>query len=232
MVITNTIQIIARKRVKVSKISTNAGLAEVYSTKYAQAASDGKIAKTASALEKNGFKVFIVDDLKQLHDKVIELIPEGSEVFTATSRTLNESGLTEELNSDKYKSVRDMFMPLYGQEDKQNEVKRIGSASDYAVGSVHAITEDGQVIIASASGSQIPNYAYGARNFIWTVGSQKLVKDLAEGLDRIENYTFHLEDERAQEAYGAHSSINKILVYRKEPTGRGTIVIVREPIGF
>jgi hypothetical protein len=97
---------------------------------------------------------------------------------------------------------------------------------------VHAVTEDGKVLIASASGSQIPNYAYGAKNFIWTVGSQKLVKDINEALDRIENYTFHLEDERAQQAYGIHSSINKILVYRKEPQGRGTIIIVREPVGF
>lgn len=214
-----------------SKIST-ASPSRTYSTKYSQAAADGRIAKTVKALEANGFKVKVVDDLKTLHDEVISLIPEKSEVFTATSHTLDEAGLTEELNSDKYISVRNKFMPLYGQADKQNEMKRIGSASDYAVGSVHAITEDGQVMIASASGSQIPNYAYGAQNFIWVVGSQKLVKDLNEGFDRIENYTFHLEDARALKAYGANSSINKILIYRKEPTGRGTVIIIKEAVGF
>lgn len=214
-----------------SKLST-ASPSATYSTKYSQAASDLRIDKTAKALENNGFKVMIVDDLDELKQEVIKLMPEKSQVFTATSRTLDEAGLTEELNSDKYQSVRDMFMPLYGQPDKDLEMKRIGSASDYAVGSVHAVTEDGQVLIASASGSQLPNYVYGAKNFIWTVGSQKLVKDLNEGLDRIENYTFHLEDERAQAAYGAHSSINKILIYRKEPQGRGTVIIIREPVGF
>jgi hypothetical protein len=100
--------------------------------------------------------------------------------------------LTEELNSDKYVSVRNQFMPLFGQPDKQNEMKRIGSASDYALGSVHAITEDGQVMIASASGSQLPNYVYGAQNFIWAVGSQKLVKNLDEAFERLETYTFPL----------------------------------------
>jgi len=214
-----------------SKISTISPPA-VYSTKYTQAASSDRITTTLKALKANGFKVFVVDDLKQLHDKVIELVPKGAEVFTATSRTLDEAGLTEELNSKKYKSVRDMFMPLYGQADRQNEMKRIGSASDYALGSVHAITEDGQVLIASASGSQIPNYAYGAQNFIWTVGSQKLVKDLAEAFDRIETHSLPLEDVRAQEVYGINSSINKILVYRKEPQGRGTVIIIREPVGF
>lgn len=213
-------------------ISTSAGIAEKYSTKYSQAAGQSRIDKTKAALEANGFKVKVVEGLQQLHDEVIQLIPKGSEVFTATSRTLDAAGLTEELNSDKYTSVRGKFMPLSGQEDKQLEMKRIGSASDYAIGSVHAITEDGKVFIASASGSQLPNFVYGAKNFIWVVGSQKLVKDVNEAVDRIENYTFHLEDERAQQAYGINSSINKILVYRKEPTGRGTIFIIKEAVGF
>jgi hypothetical protein len=202
------------------------------SNKYANASSEERINKTVLALEANGFKVKVVDNLQQLHDEVLRLVPEGAEVFTGTSRTLEKSGLTEALNAEPYKSVRAMFAPLAGDPDKQVEMKRIGSASDYAVGSVHAITEDGQVLIASASGSQLPNYVYGARNFIWTVGSQKLVKDLNEGFDRIENYTIHLEDERMQKAHGIPSSLNKLLIYRKEPMGRGTVIIVREPVGF
>jgi hypothetical protein len=201
-------------------------------SKYAEPATKNRITKVADALESNGFRVIIVDDLKQLHDEVIKLIPEGSEVFTGTSRTLEESGLTEDLNNEPYKSVRAMFTPLAGNPDKEVEMKRIGSASDYAVGSVHAITEDGHAVIASASGSQIPNYVYGARNFIWAVGSQKLVKDLDEAFDRIEKYTIKLEDERMQKAHGIPSSLNKILIYRKEPRGRGTVIIVRETVGF
>ena len=84
----------------------------------------------------------------------------------------------------------------------------------------------------SASGSQLPNYVYGASNFIWVVGGQKIVKDSDEAIDRIENYTFHLEDERAQQAYGSGSSINKLLIYRKEPQGRGTVLLLREAVGF
>lgn len=199
---------------------------------YSNAAAEEQVQKTKASLEANGFEVLVVDNLDELKETVIRLIPKGAEVFTATSRTLDESGLTDELNSKRYKSVRDMFMAFYGQEDKQNQMKRIGSASDYAVGSIHAITEDGQVLIASASGSQLPNYVYGAQHFIWAVGSQKLVKDLNQGLERIEKYTFPLEDERAQQAYGAHSSINKILIYRKEPQGRGTVIIIRQSVGF
>jgi hypothetical protein len=200
--------------------------------KYSEATSEGKITKVKGALESNGFKVKVVNDLQELHDAVIAQIPKGSEVFTSTSVTLDTASLTEELNSDKYVSVRNKFMSFYGQPDKELEMKRIGSASDYAIGSVHALTEEGHAVMASASGSQLPNYVYGAKNFIWVVGSQKLVKNLEEALDRIENYSFHLEDVRAQKAYGTHSSINKILIYRKEPMGRGTIYIIREAVGF
>jgi hypothetical protein len=231
MNITNTIQIIARKRVKMSN-STTISETKTLSTKFAQAASPAELEKTAKALEQNGFNVEIVDSLEQAKQEVEKLIPQKAEVFTATSVTLDKAGLTDELNSDKYTSVRGKFMALYGQPDKAVEMRRIGSGADYAVGSAHAVTQGGQVIVASASGSQLPNYAYGASNVIWVVGSQKIVKDLAEGIERIEDYTFHLEDERALQAYGANSSINKLLIYRKEPNERATIILVKEPVGF
>jgi hypothetical protein len=201
-------------------------------TKFSQPSSDERIEKVKKLLESNGFKVHVVDDLKELSNAITAQIPKGSEVYTATSVTLDKAKLTEKLNSDDYVSVRNQFMTLYGQHEKELEMKRIGSASDYAVGSVHAVTEEGHVVLASASGSQIPNYAYGAKNFIWAVGSQKIVKNLDEAIERIENYSFHLEDERAQKAYGTNSSINKILIYRKEPMKRGTIYIIREAVGF
>jgi hypothetical protein len=202
------------------------------STRFAEAAKDSEIKNAKEALEAKGLKVKVVDNLGQAHKAVINIVPKGAEVFTATSVTLDKTGLNDELNSDKYDSVRDKFMALYGQEDKAVEMRRLGSASDYTVGSVHAVTEDGQIVIASASGSQLPNYAYGASNVVWVVGSQKIVKDLNEAFERIENYTFHLEDERAKEAYGAGSSINKILIYRKDPTNRATVILVKEPVGF
>ena len=200
--------------------------------KFSKVASDVSIEKTKASLEANGFKVQVVENLTGAKAAVQKLIPNKAEVFTATSVTLDKAGLTEELNSDKYTSVRNKFMPFYGDPEKAVEMRRIGSAADYAVGSVHAITQDGQVLIATATGSQIPNYVYGASNVIWVVGAQKIVSDLTEALDRIENYTYHLEDERAQAAYGSHSSLNKILIYRKETGNRVTIILVKESVGF
>jgi hypothetical protein len=200
---------------------------------YSQIVSEGTLNNAVQRLETNGFTVEVVDNLPAAHTKVLDLIPEGSEVFTATSVTLDKAELTAALNdSGKYVSVRDKFMPLYGQEDKAVEMRRLGSASDYTVGSVHAVTEDGQVLVASATGSQLPNYAYGASHVIWVVGTQKIVKDLSEAMERLENYVFPLENERATKAYGSGSVISKLLIYRKDPVQRVTLVLVKEAAGF
>jgi L-lactate utilization protein LutC len=201
-------------------------------TSFAEIVSEPEIEAAKKALEAKGFTVEIADNLLEAKQKVLNIIPKDTEVFTATSVTLDKSALTEELNSTKYQSIRNKFMALYGQEDKQVEMRRIGSASDYAVGSVHAITQEGDVMVASATGSQLPNYAYGATKVIWVVGAQKIVKDLNEAFERLENYTFPLENERAKKAYGVGSSINKVLLYRNDPTNRATIIFVKEPIGF
>jgi len=201
-------------------------------SRFAEVASELELQNAKEVLEAKGFTVLVVEQLRDARSAVEKIIPAGSEVFTGTSVTLTESGLDQVLNTDKYVSVRKKFMPLYGQKGKEVEMRRIGSGADYAVGSVHAITEDGQVIIASASGSQLPSYAYGASHVIWVVGTQKIVKDLNEAFERLETYTFPLENERAMKAYGRGSSISKILIYRHDPTHRATVVLVKQAVGF
>jgi hypothetical protein len=199
---------------------------------YGEKASEESIEKTKAALEANGFNVVVVDKPLDAKTAVLDMVDEGAEVFTAASVTLAETGLADELNGNKYVSVRNKFMALYGQQDKAKEMRQIGSVSDFALGSVHAITEEGQVLVASASGSQIPNYVYGATKVIWVVGSQKIVSNMNHAFERLETHTFALEDARALVAYGKHSSINDVFIMRKDLASRVTIVIIREAIGF
>jgi hypothetical protein len=101
------------------------------------------------------------------------------------------------------------------------------------LGSVHAITETGSLVVASASGSQLGPYASGAGKVILVVGTQKIVPDLEDALRRIDEYAFPLEDERAQAAYGVHSGVNKVLIINREWTpGRITVVLCDEALGF
>lgn len=202
-------------------------------SKFSKVASDEAIEAAATALTTNGFDVHVVDTLDDAAKKVFTIIPKGAEVFTATSVTLDTAGISKTINeSGDYVSVRDEFMMYYGQQDKAIEMRRIGSAMDYSIGSAHAVTQDGRVLIASNSGSQLPGYVYGANQVIWVVGAQKVVADVPEGIRRIEEYTLPLEDARAQKAYGMHSTISKLLIYREDPQHRIHVILFKEAVGY
>lgn len=198
------------------------------------AADTARIEAVKGALAQNGFSVEIAKDREDAKRIVLALIPKGAEVMTMTSVTVDELGIAKELNgSGHYDSVRAKFATM-DRATQGGEMQKMGAAPEWTIGSVHAVTKDGHVLIASATGSQLPSYAYGSAHVVWVVGAQKIVKDTAEGLARIYEYVLPLESERAKKAYGAPgSSVNKILIMNKEGTpGRITIIFVPETIGF
>jgi len=202
---------------------------------FATVANDTTIARTQAALEANGFKVTVVNDGKAASQAALRLIPKGAEVMTMTSKTLEALGLDTLFNeSGDYDAVRPKFLAAFGDPAKKDVVRKLGVAPAYAIGSVHAITQDGHALIASGTGSQLPAYLYGAGSVVWVVGAQKIVSDLQEASDRLRQHVFPLEDARLKEVYGAgvQGSINKEVAYHKEPAGRVHIIIVKEPLGF
>jgi hypothetical protein len=202
-------------------------------TKYNEVANDEVIEKTIAALKKNNIGAEVVDDLAAAKDLVLQIVPDGVKVFTAASVTLQEAGLDGILNKSPYVSVRESFMPLYGQPENALEMRQLGSASDVSVGSVHAITEDGKLLIASRTGSQLPNAAYGAAKVIFVVGAQKLVSDLSDGIRRIEEHSVPLEDIRSQKAYGVNTKFHKLLVINGEDDPeRISVIIVKQNVGY
>lgn len=201
---------------------------------YDTIASDEQIAQTKQALEANGFTVIVAEDGEAAKKAALELLPKGAEVMTNTSVTLEELGLNKAINeSGDYDSIRNKLNAMWGDPSKKRDQRKLAGAPDYAIGSVHAITEAGEVFIASNTGSQLPGYTYGAGNVIWVVGAQKLVKDEAEARARLAEYVVPLEDERAQNAYGKGTNLSKLLVVSKEvEAGRITIIIVKEKLGY
>ena len=206
---------------------------------WARLASDDQVARTAAALEANGMRAIVVDTGDEARHQVFNLLPAGAQVLTMTSRTLETIGVAAEIDeppemagSPRYDAVR----PRLRQMDRKtqgSEIRRMGAGPDYAVGSVHAITERGEVVIASASGSQLAIYAYGAGAVIWVAGTQKIVPDLEAAFRRIHEYSFPREDERAREAYGIGSGVNKMLVVNREIVpGRISMVLVKQELGF
>lgn len=191
------------------------------------------IKKTRQALEANGIKVEVVSAGKDAKKKALSLITKGSNVMTATSTTTQQIELDNAIDeSDDFTSLRKKVSAL-PQSEQRAQARRINSAPDYVIGSVHAVTEDGKIIIASNSGSQLAPYAFSAAKVIWVVGAQKIVKNLDEAMKRIEEYTLKLEDERLMNVYGMHSAIRKLLVINSEIIPeRITLIFVKEKLGF
>ena len=188
---------------------------------------------TVVALEEHGFSVEVVGDPGAARAAVLARIPDGSSVMTNTSVTLAETGIADAINDGggRWESARNAMFALDFATQAQ-QMKAIGGQPDYALGSVHAITRDGTLAIASASGSQLASYAWGAANVIFVVGAHKLVPTLEAAHQRIYQHSLPLEDARAQAAYGQHSQVGKILEIHQEPPGRIHIVLVRQQVGF
>lgn len=203
-------------------------------SKWTDLPSDEVLEKTVKALAENGMETQIVETGEEAKKKALELIPRGAEVMTMSSQTLEAIGLISQINeSGDYDAVKPKLMAM----DRATQgvaMKKLGVAPEWSVGSANAVTEDGRVVVASNTGSQIPGYAYGATHVIWVVGTQKIVKNLDEAFNRINDYVLPLEAERINKVHGAPGSyVSKMLIFNQEITAdRIKIIFVKEKLGF
>jgi L-lactate utilization protein LutC len=192
-----------------------------------------RLEQAATALTAKNFAVEILDDAAAARTRIKDLIPEGASVFTGASETLRLSGIEEDINnSGRYDALRSRGTTM-DRATQMDEIRRLLASPDVIVGSAAAVTETGSLVIASASGSQLTGYAGGSARAIWVIGAQKVVPDLPAALRRVEDHCLPLESARAMKAYGQPSAINRLLILNAEPhPGRGTVLLLREAIGF
>lgn len=202
-------------------------------SEFTQQASEQQIEKTAQGLQARGIEVVIFDTGEEARKYVLDQIPDGTAVYNSPSRTLELIGLAEDIeHANQFQSVRVQLSTL-DYMTQRNERRTLVAASEVLVGSIHAITEQGEVLVASGTGSQLGAAVYGARKVIWVVGTQKLVHTLEDGLRRIREHSLPLESERSLQVYGQPSAINKLLIINGEhEPGRITIVLVKQVLGF
>ncbi len=202
-------------------------------TLFTDPAPEQRLEHAAAALTAHGFTVEILDDAVAARVRIKSLIPEGAIVFTGASETLRLSGIDDDINtSGRYEAVRPRVLAI-DRVTGADEIRRLLASPDVVVGSVHALTETGSLVVASGTGSQLPAYAGGAARRIWVVGGQKVVPDLSTALWRVEEHCLPLESARTQAAYGSPSAINHLLIINAElHPGRSTILLLREAIGF
>jgi L-lactate utilization protein LutC len=205
----------------------------VPATPFTDAAPAERLERAAAALTAKNFAVEILDDAAAARTRIKDLIPDGASVFTGASETLRLSGIEEDINnSGRYDALRSRGTTM-DRATQRDEIWRLMSTPDVIVGSVAAVTETGSLVVASASGSQLPGYAGAAARVVWVVGAQKVVPDLTAALHRIEDHCLPLENDRAMKVYGRPSALNRVLILNAEPeAGRGTVLLLRQAIGF
>ena len=202
---------------------------------YTHIASDEVIRRVAEALNERNIHTIVVDTRAEALVKIKELIPAGSSVMNGSSTTLQEIGFVDYLKEGKH-GWKNVHEDILNEKDpvKQALLRKESILADYFLGSVHAITEEGQLLVASASGSQFPSYAFSSDNVIWVAGAQKIVPDLNTAMKRVEDYVFPLENKRMQGAGYPGSVIAKMLIINREimPNRHLTLILVKEKLGF
>jgi LUD domain len=199
---------------------------------FAKPASEESIQRAAKALTAHNFSVEVFDTMAQARAYVNSVLPNDQSILTASSETVRVSGLDEDINrSGRFNAVRPKLEKM-DRNTQRAEMRKLSATPDVVVGSVHAVTEDGRLVAASASGSQLGPYASSAGKAIFVVGSQKVVPDLDTAMRRVQYYSYPKEDIRAREKYGMPSALLKVLTMNGDWPGRSTVVLVREPAGY
>lgn len=202
---------------------------------YERLAGDETIKKTVASLKERNINTIVVSTRAEALEKIKELIPAGAGVMNGSSLTLQEIGFVDYLKwgNHKWENIHENILK---EKDptKQTELRKQSILATCFLGSVHAITEEGQVIIASASGSQIPSYSFSSDNVIWVAGTQKIVPDLESAMKRLNEYVIPLENKRMQGAGYPGTTLGRILIFEREimPNRHITLILVKEKLGF
>ena len=203
---------------------------------YSQLASKETVAKTADALRAKNYEVFIVESGAEAFSKIKDLLPQGASVMNGASVTLETIGFVDYLKEGKH-GWNNLHAAIVAETDgaKQAQLRKQALLSGYYLGSVHALTESGEFIVASNTGSQLSHVVYSSTEPIFVVGAQKIVPTLEEAFKRIREYVIPLEEDHMMQKYKVHTTLNKEVVFHGESpyTGRKIrLILVNEKLGF
>lgn len=203
---------------------------------YNQLASAESIKTTVLQLAQHNVEAIVVDNKQTAMDKIKELIPAGASVMNGSSVTLETIGYVDYLKAGQH-GWNNLHESIAKETDptKQAALRQQAIHADYYLGSVHALSETGEFVIASNTGSQLPHVVFTSKNLIFVVGAQKIVPTLADALSRLDKYVIPLEDKHMQGKYGMGTQSNKVLIFKGENpmmSRKVRVIIVKEVLGF
>ena len=196
-------------------------------------ADEAAILRTVAALQSRNVEAVVAEDGDDARQKLIAMIPDGAEVFKSTSETLDTIGYSDYFNrTDRYKNLN-REMAAETDRERQRELRRLASVAEYYIGSVHAVAETGEVIVASGSGSQLGAYVYGAKQVVWVVGVQKICPGLTEAIARVRGFSVERHHQWAEKSGRTAGPMGKLMIFENEQApGRVRMVLIKEAVGW
>lgn len=204
---------------------------------YDELADEKSLQKTVTSLKEKGYNVIVVEKGADAFGKIKEIIPAGASTYNGASVTLEKIGLTEYLKIGKH-PWNDLRGKIFAEKDpvKQARLRKEASMADYYMGSVHALAETGEFIVASNTGSQLAGIVFSASNLILVIATQKIVTSVNEGMKRLKEYVVPLEEKHMMDLYNVHTNLSKIVIFNVENKAMSkrkiNIILVKEKLGF
>ncbi len=203
---------------------------------YTTLANKETVQKVADALALRNVEAIVVENGVAAVAKLKELIPAGTSVMNGSSVTLEQIGFVDYLKGDQH-GWNNLHKAIVEEKDpaKQAALRKQALLSDYYLGSVHALAETGEFVIASNTGSQLPHIVFSSANLIFVVSTKKIVPTLSDAMQRLMEHVVPLEDKHMQEKYGVGTAVNKIVTFNNENPMMGRkvrMILVNEDFGF
>lgn len=205
---------------------------------YTKLATDQELATTIETLKARNIEAVVVSTKAEALQKIKELVPQGASVMNGASTTLEEIGFVDYLKAGQH-GWQNLHETIVNEKDphKQQALRRQALLADYYLGSVHALAQTGEMLVASNSGSQLPHIVYSSPHVLFVVGAQKITPTFSQAYERLTEHVIPLEDARMKRAYGPESGtkLNKLVTFYGEPTYTGrkiNMILVKEKLGF
>ncbi len=203
---------------------------------YTTLASKEVIEKTVASLTTNHFMPEVMATKEAALAHIKEIIPKGASVMNGASLTLQQIGFIDYLKDGSH-GWNNLHAAILAETDaaKQSDLRKMGVISDFYLGSVHALSQTGELVIASNTGSQLPHLAYTSPNLILVISTEKITPTLTDAIKRLEEHVIPLENTRIQALYKIDTTYAKTLILHKENPSLGRkvhVLLVEEKLGF
>ena len=107
---------------------------------FAIPAPEETIQHVAERIRERNIEVVVVDDGDQARKIVLERLPEGAEVHSGKSKTLQDAGIFDAIHdASRYDALRPRIFKM-DRQTQAREIRKLISGPDFMLGSVNAIT--------------------------------------------------------------------------------------------